>query len=108
MRWLRLFTPVTYLCMLPGFRLLAAFPQLKLFRKNFLSYFELWMRWLRSLTPITYLCMLPGIRLLAAFPRLKLFRKTFHISGEPASGKDHILLPYHPISGGRLGDDGAG
>jgi len=33
MRWLRSLTPVTYLCMLPGIRLLAACPQLKLFRK---------------------------------------------------------------------------
>ncbi len=65
------------------------------------------MRWLRSLTPVTYLCMLPGICSLAAFPQLKLFRKTFHISGEPVSGKNHILLPYYPFSGGRLCNDSA-
>jgi hypothetical protein len=73
--------------MLPGIRSLAACPQPELFWKKFPFIF-----WVRSL---------------AAFPQLKLFRKTFHISGEPASGKNHILLPYHPISGGRLGDDGA-
>ena len=31
MRWLRFLTPVTYFCMLPGMRKLAAFPQHKLF-----------------------------------------------------------------------------
>ena len=31
MRWLRFLTPVTYLCMLPGMRKLAAFPQHELF-----------------------------------------------------------------------------
>jgi|SRR5471030_15306 len=38
-RWLRSLTPVTYWCMLPGICLLAAFPQLKLFRKIFLCLF---------------------------------------------------------------------
>jgi hypothetical protein len=31
-RWLRSFTPVTYLCKLPGIHSLAAFMQLELFR----------------------------------------------------------------------------
>ncbi|OUE58256.1 Uncharacterised protein [Citrobacter amalonaticus] len=30
-RWLRFLTPVTYFCMLPGMRKLAAFPQHELF-----------------------------------------------------------------------------
>ncbi|PKE29839.1 hypothetical protein CWS43_13905 [Rahnella sp. AA] len=38
MRWLRSLTPVTYLCMLPGIRSLAAFSQPELFWKNLFSY----------------------------------------------------------------------
>ncbi|OWS91542.1 hypothetical protein DP180_07460 [Enterobacter kobei] len=36
-RWLRAFTPVTYLCKLQGIHTLAAFLQLELFRVNIIN-----------------------------------------------------------------------
>ncbi|BBV84566.1 UNVERIFIED_ORG: hypothetical protein J2S79_002730 [Pantoea agglomerans] len=37
-RWLRFLTPVTYFCMLPGMRKLAAFPQHELFSAFWLRF----------------------------------------------------------------------